>query len=81
MRVPAVPSRRAAGSAAASQRSNERWSMDFVSDCLAGGRAIRALTLVDDYTRECLAIKVETSSGGLGERDSQARAAGGDCGG
>jgi putative transposase len=41
--------------AAVPQRSNERWSMDFVSDCLAGGRSIRALTLVDDYTRECLA--------------------------
>ena len=47
------------------QRSNQRWSMDFVSDCMAGGRTIRALTLVDDYTRECLAIEVDTSLGGL----------------
>jgi putative transposase len=39
--------------------------MDFVSDCMAGGRTIRALTLVDDYTRECLAIEVDTSLGGL----------------
>jgi hypothetical protein len=31
-------------------------STDFVSDCLAGGRSIRALTLVDDYTLGCLAI-------------------------
>ena len=31
--------------------------MDFVSDCTAGGRTIRALTLVDDYTRGCLAIE------------------------
>ena len=38
------------------QRSNQRWSMDFVSDCTAGGRTIRMLTLVDDFTRECLAI-------------------------
>lgn len=47
------------------QRSNQRWSMDFVSDCTAGGRKIRALTLVDDYTRECLAIEVDTSLGGV----------------
>ena len=50
--------------AAVPQRSNQRWSMDFVSDCTAGGRIIRALTLVDDYTRECLAIEVDTSLGG-----------------
>jgi len=29
-----------------------RWSMDFVSDALASGRKFRALTIVDDYTRE-----------------------------
>ena len=46
------------------QRSTERWSMDFVSDCTAGGRTIRMLTLVDDFTRECLAIEVDTSLGG-----------------
>jgi putative transposase len=39
------------------QRRNERWSMDFVSDCMAGGKTIRALTLVGDFTRECLAIE------------------------
>jgi putative transposase len=47
------------------QRRDERWSMDFVSDCIAGGRPIRALTLVDDYSRECLAIEVDTSLGGV----------------
>ncbi len=31
--------------------ANERWSMDFVSDALADGRAIRCLTIVDDCTR------------------------------
>lgn len=51
--------------APAPQRWNERWSMDFVSDCISSGRTIRALTLVDDYTRECLAIEVDTSLGGL----------------
>jgi putative transposase len=51
--------------AALPMRSNQRWSMDFVSDCTADGRTIRALTLVDDYTRECLAIEVDTSLGGM----------------
>ena len=49
----------------APQRPNERWSMDFVSDCIAEGRPIRILTLVDDYTRECLAMEVDTSLGGM----------------
>ena len=44
---------------------NERWSMDFVSDCLSTGRVIRMLTVVDDCTRECPAIEVDTSLGGL----------------
>jgi len=43
---------------------NERWSMDFVRDTLAEGRVFRALTLVDDCTRECPAIEVGTSLGG-----------------
>lgn len=42
-------------------RANERWSMDFVSDALADGRKFRSLTLVDDCTRECPAIEVDTS--------------------
>lgn len=43
------------------QAPNERWSMDFVSDSLACGRRFRAFTLVDDFTRECLAIEVDRS--------------------
>ena len=35
--------------------------MDFVRDTLGDGRAFRAFTLVDDCTRECLAIEVDTS--------------------
>jgi len=49
----------------AAKRPNERWSMDFVNDCLSNGKVIRMLTLVDDYTRECLAMEVDTSLGGL----------------
>jgi putative transposase len=37
---------------------NECWSMDFVSDALFDGRRIRALTVVDNFTRESLAIEV-----------------------
>jgi putative transposase len=37
---------------------NEMWSADFVADALFDGRRLRALTVVDNYTRECLAIEV-----------------------
>ena len=43
------------------QRINQRWSLDFVSDQLADGRRIRLLTVVDDYSRECLAVEVDSS--------------------
>ncbi len=46
-------------------RPNQRWSMDFVSDCVSTGRVIRMLTMVDDCTRECPVIEVDTSLGGL----------------
>lgn len=38
---------------------NECWSMDFVADSLFNGRRIRALTVVDNFSRECLAITVD----------------------
>jgi putative transposase len=44
---------------------NQRWSIDFVSDALENGRKIRCLTVVDDFTRECPAIEVDTSLPGL----------------
>ncbi len=40
------------------KRANQAWSMDFVSDQLASGQRIRALTVVDVFTREALAIRV-----------------------
>jgi putative transposase len=46
------------------QQSNERWSMDFVTDSIVTGRRFRALAIVDDYSRECPAIEVDTSLGG-----------------
>ena len=39
-------------------RPNQEWALDFVSDALASGRAVRTLTIVDCYTRECPAIEV-----------------------
>src|SRR6188474_1221454 len=44
---------------------NERWSLDFVSDALADGRRFRILAIVDDFTRECLALVADTSLSGL----------------
>jgi putative transposase len=38
---------------------NEVWSLDFVMDALANGRRIKCLTIVDDFTRECLDIAVD----------------------
>jgi putative transposase len=46
-------------------RPNEAWGLDFVSDALAWGRRLRALTVVDLYTREALAIEVDTSLSGV----------------
>lgn len=46
------------------QRPNERWSMDFTSDQLADGRRFRTFNVVDDFTRECIAIEVNRSMTG-----------------
>ena len=43
------------------QGPNKRWSLDFVSDALADGRRFRILAIVDDFTRECLALVADTS--------------------
>jgi putative transposase len=45
--------------------ANVSWSMDFVADGLIDGRRLRCLSLVDDCTRECLVIEVDTSITGL----------------
>ena len=42
-----------------SRNANESWSMDFVSDALFDGRRFRALTLVNNFSRECLAIRAD----------------------
>jgi transposase InsO family protein len=45
------------------QAGNQRWSLDFVSDTLSDGRRFRVLVIVDDFTRECLTLSVDTSIG------------------
>ena len=47
------------------QGANQRWSLDFLSDALADGRRFRILAIVDDFTRECLALVADTSLSGL----------------
>lgn len=44
--------------------ARQSWSVDFVSDALATGRRFRTLNVVDDYTREAMAIEVDTSLSG-----------------
>lgn len=44
---------------------NERWSLDFVSDAFTDGRKFRVLAVIDDYTRECLALIADTSLSGV----------------
>ena len=46
------------------QGPKQGWSLDFVSGSLGGGRRFRVLVVVDDFTRECLALVVDTSLSG-----------------
>ena len=51
---------RPAASLANLSKANQEWSMDFVADGLATGRALRIFTLVDSFTRECLSLEVDS---------------------
>ena len=44
---------------------NQRWSLDFVSDAFTDGRRFRILAVVDDFSRECLALEPDTSLSGI----------------
>jgi putative transposase len=46
------------------QGPNQRWSLDFVSDTLTDSRRFRMLAVVDDFTRECVALVADTSLSG-----------------
>jgi putative transposase len=51
--------------ATAAQAANQEWAMDFVADAMASGRRIRVLSVIDVFTRECLALETDTSMGSL----------------
>jgi putative transposase len=43
--------------------ANQEWAMDFIVDSLGNGRMVRILSVVDAFTRECLALETDTSLG------------------
>jgi putative transposase len=45
-------------------RPNQKWSMDFVAQRLPDGRWIRVLTVVDQYTRECVTLLADNTLSG-----------------
>jgi len=45
--------------------ANDRWSLDFAADQFIDGRRLRILVVVDDCTRECLALVADTSISGF----------------
>ena len=53
---------RPADAITAPSRRTERWSMDFMVDTLADGRGFGTLNIVDNFTRECVAIEVDRSA-------------------
>jgi putative transposase len=55
------PTRVLRGRPPAPQDANEQWAMDFLHDTVASGRAIRLLSVIDVFTREALALEVDTS--------------------
>jgi putative transposase len=55
------PTRVLRGRPPAPERPNEQWALDFLEDALASGRTIRLLSVIDVFTREALALEVDTS--------------------
>jgi len=43
------------------ERPNQVWSADFMSDALYSGSRFRTFNVIDDFNRECLAVKIDTS--------------------
>jgi putative transposase len=64
---PAIRVRRSA------TRRDEVWSYDFIQDSLADGRTVRILSVIDEYSRECVMLRAATSAsvraGSAGERE------------
>jgi len=61
------------------QRANHVWSYDFVHHMTHDGRSLRMMTLVDEYSREALAIRVARRRAGDDGQGGQALAARGGC--
>jgi putative transposase len=55
---------------------NDVWTCDFIHDRTAGGRPLKWLTLVDEYTRECLVLHADESLTGCDVRRIVARVIG-----
>jgi putative transposase len=56
--------RQRAATTGQAERPNQCWSMDFVSDRFADGRSFRILTVIDQFTRECVALEADRSMTG-----------------
>jgi putative transposase len=57
--------RRQRGTMATAAAPNQCWSMDFMSDKLADGRSFRILTVVDQFTRECVCLQADRAMTGM----------------
>lgn len=55
------PARIRRGRPSAPDGANQQWALDFLEDALASGRKIRLLSVIDVFTREALALEVDTS--------------------
>jgi putative transposase len=57
--------RRHRGTMATATAPNQCWSMDFLNDKLADGRSFRILTVVDQFTRECICLEADRAMTGM----------------
>jgi len=55
--------------------ANQVWAYDFVFDACANGQQLKCLTVIDEYTRECLAIDVAGASSLAARQHSRDRSA------
>jgi putative transposase len=54
-------------------RANTHWAIDFIHDSTASGKRFRCLSVLDIYSRECLALRVDTSISGRAVVDTLLR--------
>lgn len=51
------------------ERADQEWALDFAHDAAESGRSFRVLSMLDVYTRECLALEVDTGFAGRRVRE------------